>query len=65
LQQREDTHNAGKGAKYTRSRRPIKIVYFEEFASRADAMRREAQVKKWKKEEKEQLIQKFRSAKKD
>lgn len=55
IQQREATHNAGKGAKYTRSRLPVNIVYFEELPSLGEAMRREAQVKKWRKEEKEDL----------
>ena len=56
LVQRETTHNDGKGAKYTRSRRPVKIVYSEEFATLAEAMRREAQVKKLNKDGKENLV---------
>jgi len=55
LTARAAAHNAGKGAKYTRSRLPIRIVYHEEFPTLADAMKREAQVKKMKKEEKERL----------
>ena len=38
-------HNAGRGAKYTRSRLPVRLVYFEEFASRQEALRREWQIK--------------------
>ncbi|MDD5470016.1 MAG: GIY-YIG nuclease family protein [Candidatus Peribacteraceae bacterium] len=57
LAQREAAHNAGKGAKYTRSRLPVRIVYHEKFPTLADAMRREAQVKRMKKEEKERLLQ--------
>jgi len=53
---REETHNCGKGAKYTRARLPVSIVYFEEFESRSDAMKREAEVKKWSKTRKEALI---------
>ncbi|MDA1060235.1 MAG: GIY-YIG nuclease family protein [bacterium] len=43
---RELAHNEGEGARYTRGRRPVKIVYFEEFANRSDAMKREAALKK-------------------
>ena len=55
LSMREAKHNEGKGAKYTRSRRPIKIIYHEEFALLVEARRREAQVKTWYKAEKENL----------
>lgn len=56
LTAREQAHNAGKGAKYTRSRCPVTIVYHETFADRSAAMRREAEIKRWKKVRKEQLI---------
>ena len=56
LQAREDKHNDGKGAKYTRSRRPIKIIYHEEYKTLTDARKRESQVKKWSKAEKEKLV---------
>ncbi len=49
-------HNAGKGAKYTRSRLPIKIVYFEEFENRSEACKRESEVKKFTKSKKEELV---------
>ncbi|PIR49485.1 endonuclease [Candidatus Peregrinibacteria bacterium CG10_big_fil_rev_8_21_14_0_10_54_7] len=58
LQSREDTHNTGKGAKYTRSRRPVKISYSEEFPTLSEAMRREAEVKRWPKDRKEMLMRK-------
>jgi len=45
IQKRVQTHNAGKGAKYTRSRRPVKLVYTETFESKSDALRREYQIK--------------------
>jgi len=54
---REERHNNGKGAKYTRSRRPIRIVYHEEFSTLTGARRREAQVKTWNKAMKENLVQ--------
>ncbi|MFA6308059.1 MAG: GIY-YIG nuclease family protein [Patescibacteria group bacterium] len=56
LSDRENKHNNGDGAKYTKQRRPIKIVYSEQFNSISEAMKREAQVKSWKREEKEKLI---------
>ncbi len=57
LTEREAMHNAGKGARYTRARLPVTFVYHEEFSEKSDALKREAQVKKWKKAEKEKLIQ--------
>lgn len=56
LAARETAHNAGKGAKYTRSRLPVKIVYSEECATRSDALKREYAVKSLSKEEKERLV---------
>lgn len=53
---REKRHNEGRGAKYTRLRRPVKIIYFEEFETLVDARRREAQVKTWSKIKKERLV---------
>lgn len=45
LVRRMKAHNAGRGAKYTRSRLPVRLVYFEEFDSREEALRREWQIK--------------------
>lgn len=42
LEKRLKTHNAGKGAKYTRHRRPVTLLYHECFASKSEAMRAEA-----------------------
>lgn len=56
--EREQKHNSGKGAHYTKIRRPVKIVYFESYDTSIEARRREIEVKKWKKEKKEQLVQK-------
>ena len=55
LAAREAKHNDGSGAKYTRSRRPVRIVYSEEFETISEARRREAEVKRWRKVEKEYL----------
>jgi len=51
-------HNAGKGAKYTKSRLPVSLVYVEKFATKHEAMSREAALKRLKKAEKERLVQK-------
>ncbi|MBT4916850.1 GIY-YIG nuclease family protein [Candidatus Peregrinibacteria bacterium] len=56
IERRENAHNDGTGARYTRMRRPVEIVYFEEFKNRSDAMKRECEFKKLKKEDKEGLI---------
>lgn len=49
-------HNAGHGAKYTRSRRPVKLVYYETFATKQEAMRREWEIKQLRRAEKLDLI---------
>jgi len=56
VQDREATHNAGKGAKYTRSRLPITMIYHEEHATLSDARKREAALKRLSKQQKEELI---------
>ena len=59
LKRREDMHNAGKASKCTRSRRPVHMVYYEEFESESEALRREAAFKKLSRKEKEALIEGF------
>lgn len=49
-------HNAGKGAKYTRSRLPVEIVHLEEFETKEEAMRRERQIKQLTRQQKQELI---------
>ncbi|MBU0457972.1 GIY-YIG nuclease family protein [Patescibacteria group bacterium] len=56
LKAREEKHNSGKGARYTRARLPIKIVYSEEFETLSEARKREAEVKGWEKRDKEALL---------
>lgn len=59
LNDREAIHNGlkkGMGAKYTRSRRPIKIIYSEKFQTKSSAMKRELEIKKLTHEEKERMI---------
>lgn len=59
IQSREDTHNQGKGAKYTKARLPIKIVHVEEFQTRSQAMKREYVIKQLSKSQKQKLIKKL------
>ncbi len=57
LKKRLEAHNSGKGAKYTRSRLPVEIAYYEEYESRTEAIKREASIKKMSRAEKLLLIQ--------
>lgn len=52
LKKRLEKHNAGKGARYTRGRLPVKLVYYEVFATKSEAMKREAQIKKLSRKQK-------------
>ena len=56
LQKRIQVHNAGKGAKYTKSRTPVKLVYCESFSTKEEAMRREYEVQHYTRKEKEALF---------
>lgn len=56
LTRRVQVHNAGKGAKYTRSRRPVLLVYREAFSEKSAALRREYAIKRLSREEKLALI---------
>ena len=49
-------HNSGKGAKYTRSRRPVALVYIEPCDTLSAALKRERQLKPWTRAKKEALI---------
>ena len=53
---RVDVHNAGRGAKFTMGRRPVKLVYVEPCRSLGDALRREYEVKHWPRQKKIALI---------
>ena len=55
LEARLATHNSGKGAKYTRSRRPVELVYSEAYDDRHDALSREWHIKRMSREEKLKL----------
>ena len=56
VQRRLAAHRAGKGAKYTRSRGPLELVYTQEQPDKSAALRREVQIKKLTRPQKEQLI---------
>lgn len=58
LEKRLKAHNDGKGAKYTRSRLPVTLVYYEEFDSSVEAQKREYRIKKLTRQEKLKLIEK-------
>lgn len=59
LEKRFNDHNNGKGAKYTKGRGPLELVYYETFQDKRDAMKREYEIKKLSKGEKEKLIKKL------
>lgn len=56
IEKRLAMHNAGKGAKYTRARLPVKLLYKECFATPKEAMQREYAVKQMTRKQKESLI---------
>ena len=55
-QRRVATHNKGRGARYTRTRCPVKLVYVEELPDRKSAMKREIAIKRMKRERKMKLV---------
>ena len=57
LEHRVKAHNDGEGAKYTRSRRPVELVYYEEYTTKAEAMKREYSIKQLTRKQKEKLIE--------
>ena len=57
LSRRLAAHNSGRGAKYTRSRLPVELAYYEEFPDKAGAMRREYELKRLPRKEKLRLAE--------
>lgn len=57
LEERMKSHNKGTGAKYTRSRLPVRLVYYEVFATKQEAMKREYAIKQLAKRDKLILIE--------
>lgn len=58
LEKRMDKHNSGNGAKYTRGRLPVELVYFETFECREEAMTREFRIKRMSRSQKIELTKK-------
>ena len=56
LERRVKVHSEGKGAKYTRARLPVKLVYHEEFEDKIEAMKREYFIKQLSRQDKLKLI---------
>ena len=56
VKRRLAVHNSGKGAKYTRARLPVKLIYAQGFASKGEAMSAEALLKRKKRPQKEQFL---------
>lgn len=56
LEKRVHDHNAGKGAKYTKPRRPVELVYYEVFETKEEAMRREYAIKQMPRRQKMKVI---------
>ena len=57
LEHRVKTHNSGQGAKYTRSRLPVRLIYSEEYETAAQARRREYAIKQLTRAQKEKLVE--------
>lgn len=56
LEKRLEQHRSGKGAKYTRGRGPLELVYYEEVANHSEALKREIAIKRLSRQEKLELI---------
>ena len=59
VEKRVSNHNKGVGAKYTKTRLPVKLVYSECFDTKSDAMKREYQIKQLTRQQKLNLIKKY------
>ena len=57
LEKRVEDHNSGRGAKYTKSRRPVELVDYEQFETKEEAMRREWEIKQLTRKQKEKLLE--------
>lgn len=61
LEKRLKKHASGEGAKYTRAHLPVELAYYEAFATKSEAMKREAAIKKLSKARKEEMVRDFGS----
>jgi len=59
MSRRVKKHNEGKASRYTRGRLPVKCVYYEEVESKSLALKRENEIKKMRRQDKERLINNF------
>jgi len=59
LTRRVDQHNQGIASRYTRGRRPVELVYSEELSTKSLALKREIEIKKLKRPQKEKLISSY------
>ena len=57
LEKRIEMHNSGKGAKYTKARLQVELVYYEAFDTKEEAMSREWHIKRLSRSEKQKLIE--------
>lgn len=56
IEKRVELHNTGKGAKYTRNRRPVELVWYKTCKNRIFAMRAENTIKRFKREDKKRIV---------
>ena len=56
IEKRIKKHNSGNGAKYTKTRLPVKLIYMEEFNDKSSALKREYEIKQLSRKQKEKLI---------
>ena len=63
IDKRLKAHNDGKGAKYTTSRRPVELIYYEKYETKEEAMKREYAIKHMTRRAKEELLRNGRAEK--
>jgi putative endonuclease len=57
VRRRFKEHQAGSGGRYTKAKKAVKVLYIEKFPTRSAAMKRESEIKKWRREKKLNLIE--------
>jgi putative endonuclease len=58
IEKRVINHNKGIGSKYTKRRRPVRLIYFEELSTKSEALKREYEIKQFSRKAKEDLVYK-------
>lgn len=56
LEKRFLDHKAGKGGRYTRSHKPIEVIYSQQFNTRSESLKKEAEIKSWNREKKIKIL---------